>query len=68
VVITGRNAQRRQAVAQTIQAADGSAVCVAADLTSRKDIDHLVSETHRAVGSLDILVNNAGFFPMAETA
>jgi NAD(P)-dependent dehydrogenase (short-subunit alcohol dehydrogenase family) len=68
VVITGRNAERGQAVAQRIREAGGTAHFVAADLTSRKDIDHLVSETRQAVGHLDILVNNAGIFPMAETA
>jgi NAD(P)-dependent dehydrogenase (short-subunit alcohol dehydrogenase family) len=68
VVMTGRNAQRGQAVALTIREAGGSAHFVVADLTARKDIDHLVTETHRAVGHLDILVNNAGIFPLAETA
>ena len=68
VVITGRNAERGQAVARRIREAGGTAHFVAADLTSRKDIDRLVSETRQAVGHLDILVNNAGIFPMAETA
>jgi len=41
---------------------------VLADLTSRKEIDRLVDETHKAVGQIDILVNNAGIFPMTPTA
>ncbi len=68
VVITGRDVERGQAVARTISAAGGTAFFVAADLTSRKEIDRLVSETLKAVGHLDILVNNAGIFPMAGTA
>jgi NAD(P)-dependent dehydrogenase (short-subunit alcohol dehydrogenase family) len=68
VVMTGRSAQRGQAVALTIREAGGSAHFFVADLTARKDIDHLITETHRAVGLIDILVNNAGIFPMAETA
>lgn len=68
VIITGRNAHRGQVVVETIRAAGGSARCVVADLTARTDIDHLVGETHTAVGLIDILVNNAGIFPMADTA
>jgi short chain dehydrogenase len=45
VVITGRNAERGQAVALRIREAGGTAHFVTADLTSRKNIDHLVSET-----------------------
>ena len=58
VVITGRNAHRGQVVVETIGAAGGAARCVVADLTSRMGIDHLVSETHTAVGRIDFLVNN----------
>jgi NAD(P)-dependent dehydrogenase (short-subunit alcohol dehydrogenase family) len=68
VVITGRDAPRGQAVARTIGEVFGSATFVAADLTSGKEIDHLISETLKAVDHLDILVNNAGIFPMADTA
>ncbi len=66
VVITGRDAQRGQAVADRL--GEGSSVCIVADLTSRADIERLINETHRLVGSIDILVNNAGIFPMDETA
>ena len=68
VVITGRDAQRGQAVVQSIREAGGSALLVVADLTSRREIDNLVSEIDKMAGHLDILVNNAAIFPMAETA
>lgn len=68
VVLTGRHAERGQAIAQTIRQAGGEAHVVVADLTSNQGIGHLVAQTQQAVGPLDILVNNAGIFPMAETA
>jgi NAD(P)-dependent dehydrogenase (short-subunit alcohol dehydrogenase family) len=68
VVVTGCDAQRRQAIVETIRAASGSALCIVADLASRTGVDRLVDETRTAVGPIDILVNNAGIFPMAETA
>jgi NAD(P)-dependent dehydrogenase (short-subunit alcohol dehydrogenase family) len=68
VVITGRNAQRGQALVDAIRSAGGSAHWVSADLTSRQDITKLVSQTQTAVGLIDILVNNAGIFPMGDTA
>jgi len=67
-VITGRNAQRGRAVVEAIQATGGSATFLAADLTSRAEIDRLVRETHNVLGRVDILVNNAGLFPFASTA
>jgi len=67
VVITGRNAQRGQAVVDAIGNTGGSAYFVMADLTSRQDIHDLVTQTHTLVGLIDILVNNAGIFPMGHT-
>ena len=68
VVITGRDAQRGQAVVEAIRSTGGAAHWVSADLTSRHDINHLVSQVQSAVSHIDILVNNAGIFPMADTA
>jgi NAD(P)-dependent dehydrogenase (short-subunit alcohol dehydrogenase family) len=52
VVITGRNAQRGQAVVDAIRDAGGSAHFVIADLTSREAINDLVSQTQTAVGKV----------------
>lgn len=68
VIITGRNAQQGELLVETLRAVSGWALCILADLSSHQGIDHLVSETRKAVDQIDILVNNAGIFPMAETA
>jgi len=68
MVITGRNAQRGQAVVDAIRGAGGAAHFVRADLTARQDITDLVAQTHALVGLVDILINNAGIFPMGATA
>jgi NAD(P)-dependent dehydrogenase (short-subunit alcohol dehydrogenase family) len=44
-----------------IEAADGRAVAVRADLTDRDDTARLVSEARDALGPITILVNNAAF-------
>jgi NAD(P)-dependent dehydrogenase (short-subunit alcohol dehydrogenase family) len=44
-----------------IEAADGRAVAIRADLTDRDDIARLVSEAREALGPITILVNNAAF-------
>jgi pteridine reductase len=45
------------------------AVAVAADVSRRADVDHMIAETERVFGRLDILVNSASLFerqPFAE--
>lgn len=44
-----------------IEAADGRAVAIRADLTDRDDIARLVREARDALGPITILVNNAAF-------
>ncbi len=44
-----------------IEAADGRAVAIRADLTDRGDIARLVGEAREALGPITILVNNAAF-------
>jgi len=68
VVVTGRNEQRGKAVVQAIRNTGGAATFVAADLTSKRDIDRLAKEATEAVGPIDILVNNAGIYPFGPTA
>jgi NAD(P)-dependent dehydrogenase (short-subunit alcohol dehydrogenase family) len=44
-----------------IEAADGRAVAIRADLTDREDIARLVGDARDALGPITILVNNAAF-------
>ena len=52
-------------VVATIEAADGRAVALRADLTQAREVDRLFGAAVEALGSLDILVNNAGAYPLA---
>lgn len=47
-------------MAREIAASGARCVAIAADVTSQRELERLVSETEAAVGPLDILVNNAG--------
>lgn len=59
VVLTGRTVADGEAVAESIRAADGTAIFVEADMRSMEDIQSLVQASVDAFGSLDVLVNNA---------
>lgn len=69
VLVSGRSAERGDAVVATIRAAGGSADFVAADLRDEAGAKDLAS---RAVelggGHVDVLVNSAGVFPFGPTA
>jgi NADP-dependent 3-hydroxy acid dehydrogenase YdfG len=60
VVLTGRRADRLEAVAAQIREAVGSAQIAAGDVTDPVEIDAILSELRRDRSGLDILVNNAG--------
>jgi 3-oxoacyl-[acyl-carrier protein] reductase len=60
VVIHGRNLATARSLAESIVADAGSAVAVAADLTSDIDVAAMTAEIADALGGVDILVNNAG--------
>lgn len=65
--VVGRNAPQGQQVVETIRAAGGSAMFLAADLTLKAAIDHLVQEADETFGLVDFLVNNAGIYPLGST-
>ncbi len=48
------------AVVQEIRAAGGEAVAIAADVSSRAEVQRLVDETMARYGRIDVLVNDAG--------
>jgi NAD(P)-dependent dehydrogenase (short-subunit alcohol dehydrogenase family) len=65
VVISSRKAEACEQVAAAIDAAhgDGRAVAVAANISSKDDLHHLVDETMRRLGRIDVLVCNAASNP-----
>jgi NAD(P)-dependent dehydrogenase (short-subunit alcohol dehydrogenase family) len=59
VVVTGRSAERGQAVAAKIQSEDGEAVFIPCDLSREADCQSLVETAAQQFGSVTVLVNNA---------
>ena len=60
VAIHGRDADRAQAVTDSITDAGGTAVVVTGDLTEDAAVADIVDQCERLLGGVDILVNNAG--------
>lgn len=61
VVVVGRGAERNQRAAAEIAEDTGRRVTpVAADISSREDVDRVVATAVAEHGSIDVLVNNAG--------
>ena len=49
-----------QSVVEEIEALDGTATAIEADVTDMEQVKEMVKETKEEFGSIDILVNNAG--------
>jgi NAD(P)-dependent dehydrogenase (short-subunit alcohol dehydrogenase family) len=60
VVVSGRSAERGQAVAAAIRAAGGTADFIGVDLRAAGACERLIAGTIERQGGLDVLVNNAG--------
>lgn len=60
VVFCGRRLEEGKAIEAGIRSKGGEATFVQADVTSEKQVEHLVSETIRLYGKLDVAFNNAG--------
>jgi NAD(P)-dependent dehydrogenase (short-subunit alcohol dehydrogenase family) len=60
VTVTARTEAEISEVASTIRETEGRAMAVPADVTDRRAVERMVSETERALGPVEILVNNAG--------
>ena len=70
VAVLDRNLEAAKATAMAIEAAGGTALAVAADITQRETIDAAIAEVTARLGAIDILVNNAGwdiFKPFTKT-
>ena len=68
VVVTGRNAERAQAVVDDIKKAGGEAICVLGDASDLAFCDELFKTTMDTYGTIDILVNNAGMLSLSPLA
>jgi NAD(P)-dependent dehydrogenase (short-subunit alcohol dehydrogenase family) len=60
VAVTGRRPEPLDEVAEQINAAGGTAIAVAGDVSNPEDAQRMVDQTVAAFGALHVLVNNAG--------
>jgi len=60
VAVVDLNADAAEAVAEEIRAAGGSAVAIAADVSSEADIERVVASVVDGFGGVDVVFNNAG--------
>lgn len=60
VAILGRHVETAQTVAETIQAAGGSALGIACDVLSRASLEQSREQIQSAFGPVDMLINAAG--------
>ena len=70
VAVLDRNSEAAQVTAQAIEAAGGTALAVACDITQRETVDAAVTTVNERLGAIDVLVNNAGwdiFKPFTKT-
>jgi 2-hydroxycyclohexanecarboxyl-CoA dehydrogenase len=70
VAVLDRNFEAAQVTAKAIEAAGGTAMAVACDITRRVDVDQGVADVGARFGGIDVLVNNAGwdiFKPFTKT-
>jgi NAD(P)-dependent dehydrogenase (short-subunit alcohol dehydrogenase family) len=62
VVLTGRNQERGEQVAQSINDAGGKAMFIRSDVCIAEDCRRAVEQTLEQFGRIDVLFNNAGVF------
>jgi NAD(P)-dependent dehydrogenase (short-subunit alcohol dehydrogenase family) len=62
VVLVGR---RKDRIEDAAREAGGSAMAVAADVSKRDEIEHVIEQTVKAFGRVSVLVNNAGILHIA---
>lgn len=71
VALVARSADQVAAAAAAIHLSGGTALGLAADVTSQADVNRVVREVEQRLGPVDLLVNNAGIYgprgPLWET-
>ncbi|MEH7298731.1 SDR family oxidoreductase [Neobacillus drentensis] len=65
VVLAARREERLVELAEEIKSMGGSAIYRVTDVTSRKNVEELVSFTLETYGQIDVLFNNAGIMPLS---
>ena len=60
VAVVDLNAEAAEAVAEEIRSAGGTAVAIAADVSSEADIERVVATAQAEFGGVDVVFNNAG--------
>jgi NADP-dependent 3-hydroxy acid dehydrogenase YdfG len=65
VVLAARREERLVELAEEIRSMGGSAIYKVTDVTSRKNVEELVSFTLDTYGQIDVLFNNAGIMPLS---
>ena len=68
VVIGARRVERLQKLQAEIEAAGGTAMARALDVTSRQDVQAFVDAAVARFGRVDVIVNNAGVMPLSPMA
>jgi len=60
VTVTSRNKEQLEQTVSLIEAAGGTGLAIAGDVTIQEDVTRIVSTTHDQFGATTLLVNNAG--------
>ena len=68
VVVTSRNAENIQKVADEINDKGQKAIAIPVDITDADQLDELISRTVETFGSVDVIVNNAGRWGKSQKA
>ena len=68
VVVSSRNEEKLQALAQQLNGAGGQAVALRSDVADRKQVAALGAMIAERVGTVQILINSAGIAPAASFA
>ena len=68
VVVTSRNAENIQKVADGINDKGQKAIAIPVDITDADQLDELISRTVETFGSVDVIVNNAGRWGKSQKA
>lgn len=62
VTVTARSEDQLRETVALIEAQDGRALALTADVTDRMAVEQMMAETERRLGPVDLLVNNAGIW------